>query len=301
MSKSSVSQNIVFVVLFFCFLVIFTIIKFPRNSLEKRIITEIEQNAPFSIFIEDLEFNFPSSFKFKDVTLVTKGDSRIELKKVDIKASLLSLLTTGQLKIPFDAEVFDGEVDGTIYYLREERRIGKVVANIDSIDSKSLPKLISKNSNIGLDGRLSGNMNIMIPLVNGKKMPSGSYFINSDSLTIKNFEINKIKFDDEYKDLKAELSGSISGLTTNIDRLSFVNNDIDLRFQGEMPTPWKIRQRSKIDLIMNLNIKSPKAKLALLKAFLSPQRDGSLRGRIFGPASSPKLVNSNKKINDSGI
>lgn len=296
MLKSGKLPNFLYIVVFIISLLLFIAVKFPTESVEKRIIAEIKQNAPFPIQIEDLEYKFPSTFDFSGVTLVTKGGTKVELDGVRIKAGLFSLMATGRMKIPYDARLYNGRIDGAIYYLKEEKRVSKIVANIDSIDSSPIPELVSKNTSLELDGSLSGNINVSIPMVEGKKMPSGSYLINSEKLTIRNFELNKIKFDEEYKDLKTELRGSISGLTTNIENLSFVNNDLDLKFQGQMPTPWKLQRGAKIDLLMNLKLKSPEAKLALLKAILEPQRDGTLRGRIFGPAYNPKLVNSNKKI-----
>ena len=288
MLKSLKSLNFIYFILFVFFLLFFMVVQLPLSSIEKRIAVEIEKKSPFPVVIESLDFNLPASFSLRNVILVTKRETQVKIDEINIKVGLFSLLTSNRLEVPFGASLYDGSLVGSLFYLKDKNRVERVEVNIDSINSAPLPGLLSGDNSFAVDGKISGN--IMVNLANGNRRPKVVYFINSDNLGIKVSRLNRIKFEDEYRNLKAELRGTISSLSTNIENLSFINEDFKLRFHGKVPTPWKVRKGSKINLTMDLRLFSPKAKLAMLKAFLSPQRNGSLKGRILGTVSKPKLV-----------
>ena len=97
-----------------------------------------------------------------------------------------------------------------------------------------------------------------------------------------------------YKNLLVNLNGKIEKKKTVIDELSFENNDFDLLMVGSMPLIWEIKKGGKLDLRLNLNLKSDEAKSGLLQAFMKKETDGSLSAKIAGTTSKPKFVKSEK-------
>lgn len=285
-----------YVLVFVVFLFLFLVIKFPKEEIKNRLVSEIEQSSPIPVLIENVEFKAPLTLHLIKLNFVLKNGSRLEVDSLSAKPGLLSILTSDEVKIPFRASLYDGVVKGEIFYSRKQSKVTAFNADIQELDSSPIPTLISKDAKVEIGGDLNGYIKYDSDKSDKKPDPKAYYSITSDNLSINNFQIDQLSFNEDYKNLKLEFMGTIDDRLTDIENLSFVNEDFDLRFNGKMPPPWKLRQGGRLNLNMKLNVYSNKAKLALLKAFLSPDRDGSHSGRILGTVSSPRLVNTKNKL-----
>lgn len=294
MEKRSRKFTSLYIIVFLVFLAVFSVAKFPNQQLKNMLVSKIETKSPRPIIIGDLNIGFPLKFNFTKVNLIMNNGKRVEIDSLKLSPGIISVLFSNKVKIPFDAQLYSGDIKGDIYYSKKEKAVDGFTADINSIDSSNLPSLISVNSKLTLKGKLDGFVKYGVDSKDSKN-PKVYYSFTSDALSIKDFEIEKFTFSEEYRNLKLELRGSIDDRLTTIENLSFENEDFDLSFAGKMPPPWKFKKGGRLDLGMNLNLYSNKAKLALLKAFLSPNTDGSHSGRILGTVSSPRLVNSKSK------
>lgn len=300
MNENKKSIKIIYLLVFLMFLAVFTVARFPKLELKNSIISVIETKSPRTIVIGDLSFDFPSDVDFKKVNIVLNNDKRVEIDSLRLSPSFFSYLLSESVKIPFTAKLYDGKIEGDIYYSKEDKSVESFTADISSIDSSNLPALLSGNSKLDLNGNIDGYIKYGVDESKNRKDPKVFYSFTSNNLAIKNFEIDKFVFSEEYRDLQLDLRGSIDERLTTIQNLSFENKDFDLSFAGKMPPPWRFKKGGRLDLGMNLTLYSNKAKLALLKAFLSPNTDGSHSGRILGTTSNPRLVTGKKK-SPSGV
>lgn len=296
MNKSSTSIKVLYFTVFAAFLILFTVVKFPREEFKKSLVAKIEQSSPIPVMIESVDYSMPLSLNFNKVNFILKNRNRVQVDSLTVKPSIISLITSDVIKVPFNAKVYQGTIKGDIYYSKKDKTVKSFSADIDSVNSTPLPGLISNDASVKLAGDLDGYIKYNTENSNQDDNSKAYYSITSDNLSINNIRIDQFSFNEDYKNLKLEFMGSLNDRITTIENLSFVNEDFDLRFNGRMPPPWKLKQGGRLDLNMKLNLYSNKAKLALLKAFLSPGTDGSHTGRIMGTVSSPRLVNSKGKV-----
>ncbi len=300
MKDNQRSFKTIYILIFLVFLAVFTVSRFPKEQLKNSIISSIETKSPVSVIIGDMDFGFPSKLNFKKVNLVLKNGKRVQVDSLTLSPSLISYLLSDKVKIPFTADIYNGKIKGDIFYSKKNNDVESFTADINSIDSSNLSTLLSGDSELSLKGNLDGYVKYGRGNARKTKKPDVFYSFTSNNLSIKNFEIENFTFSEEFRNLQLDLRGSIDDRHTTIENLSFENKDFDLSFAGKMPPPWKFKKGGRLDLGMNLNIYSNKAKLALLKAFLSPNNDGSHSGRILGTTLNPRLVN-NKKKSPSGV
>lgn len=294
MEKSTSAIKSLYVVVFFVFLILFLVVNFPKDEIKNRLVAQIEQRSPVPVLIESVEYKLPFTLNFNNVNFVLKNRNRVKVDSLTIKPAFLSLLTSN-VKLPFNAKLYDGSIKGEIQYSKKNKKITGFNADIDSVNSSPLPRLVSDDAKVRLNGNLDGYIKYDSNKSEQKPDPKAFYSITSTNFSINNLQIEQLSFNEDYKNMKLEFMGSLDNRLTTIENLSFVNEDFDLRFNGKMPPPWKLKQGGRLDLNMKLNVYSSKAKLALLKAFLSQDGDGSHSGKILGTVSSPRLVNTKSK------
>lgn len=281
------------IVMFLVFLALFLYLTFPTEALKKRVESEIENKTGFHTEISKIAVSPFLELKITDLNLEKKEkEINVKIDKLKLKPSLFSLLLNKK-SIPFNAEIGAGKISGTLVYASNEKLLDSISADLTNIHTDLITTFTkSGKDSPEFDGEVNGNL---IVVFQGKKTGdvNGNFNFTSDNMSIK-----KLKFEGltlpPYKDLLVNLNGKIETKKTIIDELSFKNNDFDLILIGSMPLVWDIKKGGKLDLSVNLNFKSDKAKMGLLQAFMKKENDGSLSAKIAGTTSKPKFVKSEK-------
>lgn len=275
-------------VVFIVFLGIFTFSGFPVESLKMRIISEIKKSSPYDIKISEMHFPGSTQVGFKEVE-IQRGRNIVKFDKVLLKPGITDLVTN-DVTIPFAAEGLGGSLNGTLQMSRDDRTLRDLKIRFNGIDASSLSDIFELNrENLDLKGDIDGNLNVKFARAGNRYTAQGNYNFTSDDITISRIKIESFSLPG-YEDLNTVLKGTFDTQKTKIDKLNFRNEDFELSFFGTMPPVWELSQGGKLDLFLNLNLYSNEAKLSFLKAFLSPQSDGTLAAKILGTVSNPRLV-----------
>lgn len=281
-----------YAVVFLLFLLFFVYSGFPVESLKMRIISEIKNNSPYDIDIGSMQFPESAHVSFREVT-VKRGKDIVNFETILIRPGLTDLIKD-HISVPFTASGLGGDISGTISLSRNERSVKDLKVRLSGIDASLLSQMFDMDrSKLELKGDIDGNINVDFAKNGNRYTAQGSYNFTSEDFTISNIKIESFSLPG-YKDLKTDLKGTFDTQKTKIDKLNFRNEDFELSFFGTMPPVWELSKGGKLDLFLNLNLYSNEAKLGFLKAFLSPQSDGTLAAKILGTVSNPRLVKDAK-------
>lgn len=279
-------------VVFIVFLGIFTFSGFPVESLKMRIISEIKQSSPYDIEISEMNFPGSTHVGFRDVE-IKRGTNVVKFDKVLLRPGITDLITNN-VTVPFAAEGLGGSLTGTLQMTRNDGTLRDLKIRFRGIDASSLTDVFGLNrENLDLKGDIDGNLNVKFARSGNSYTAQGNYNFTSDDITISSIKIESFSLPG-YEDLKTVLKGTFDTQKTKIDKLNFKNEDFELSFFGTMPPVWELSRGGKLDLFLNLNLYSNEAKLSFLKAFLSPQSDGTHAAKILGTVSNPRLVKGEK-------
>ena len=291
--NSRAPKFIATIVFFLLFLALFIYLTFPTEALKKRVESEIDNNTGFHAEIDSISFSPFLKLSINGLRLDKRAkDISIQVDELKIKPSVLSLLLDNK-SVPFEAKIGEGKVDGKVVFGAETNSLNSVRAELKNIHTDLISSFTKSGADSPeFDGNIDGVVNVDFGQRNTQDV-SGSFNFTSD-----NMSISKLTFEGftlpSYKNLLVNLNGKIEKKKTVIDELSFENNDFDLLMVGSMPLIWEIKKGGKLDLRLNLNLKSDEAKSGLLQAFMKKETDGSLSAKIAGTTSKPKFVKSEK-------
>lgn len=274
---------------FLFFLAVFLFAGFPGDSVERRIISEIRSRSPVPVFVGEARLRGISSVELKNVGVEVAPGRTAEIEKARIRAGIFSLLFSDVAGISFSLDAYGGRIRGKVSHDLERNAVAGAEVNLNSVEAAGISRLFLADGGISVKGKIDGNISL-----SGEENDSGvsrvDYEFSSDSLSVGIGEIRGMKIGSEYDGLSAELRGASNRFETRVERLFVSNRDFSLESSGKVPSPIRFRKGAGIDLSLNLNLFSDKAKLALLSAFLNPRKDGSFFGKVEGTLSRPKLV-----------
>ncbi len=281
------------IVFFLLFLALFIYLTFPTEALKKRVESEIENNTGYHTEIRGISVSPFLELTISDLNLEKKQkDISVKIDKLKIKPSIFSLFFSNK-SFPFDAEVGEGRIDGSIVYGSDTKALKSLNANLKNIHTDLITTFTkSGKDSPEFDGNIDGLLDVNFAAKN-KDNISGNFTFTSGNMSIKNLKFEGLVLPG-YEDLLVNLNGKIEKDKTVIDELSFKNKDFDLLLFGSMPLLWDIKRGGKLDLSLNLDLKSDEAKMGLLQAFMKKETDGSLSAKIAGTTSKPKFVKSGK-------
>lgn len=274
---------------FLFFLAVFLFAGFPGDSVERRIISEIRSRSPVPVFVGEARLRGISSVELKNVGVEVAPGRTAEIEKARIRAGIFSLVFSDVAGISFSLDAYGGRIRGKVSHDLERNAVAGAEVNLNSVEAAGISRLFLADGGISVKGKIDGNIRL-----SGEENDSGvsrvDYEFSSDSLSVGIGEIRGMKIGSEYDGLSAELRGASNRFETRVERLFVSNRDFSLESSGKVPSPIRFRKGAGIDLSLNLNLFSDKAKLALLSAFLNPRKDGSFFGKVEGTLSRPKLV-----------
>jgi type II secretion system protein N len=258
--NSKTHKYIATIVLFLLFLTLFFYLTFPTEALKKRVEAEIENKTGFHAEISKIAISPFLELKITDLNLEKKEkDINVKIDKLKLKPSIFSLLLDKK-SFPFDAEIGEGKIYGTLVYASKTNVLDSLSADLSNIHTDLITTFTKSGKNSPVfDGSINGKLNIIFADKKSGGVSGNFNFISN------NMSIKKLKFE-----------------------------GLNLLLIGSMPLLWDIKKGGKLDLSLNLNFKSDAAKMGLLQAFMKKEKDGSLSAKIAGTPSKPKFVKSEK-------
>jgi type II secretion system protein N len=269
-----------FVAAFFVFL----FMTFPGDIVKQRIVSEIQNSTPYKVEINDADITALLNVNLKGVKIYRSRDQFLELDSLTIKPSLFSVFSDSP-KVPFNAKLQGGEIEGSVRLSKQNGGIQEVQATIKQVKVDSIPDLISGEGGgeILINGIMDGELYVKFD-----PTPKGEFSFEVEGLKIDNLKVKGMKLP-SLSDLKSRFNGDIEDNLTNIKELSVKGNGIDIQITGTAPLLWEISKGGILDLGYRVEITD--SELAKYKTFLSPylakHTDGSLGGKILGTVKNP--------------
>ncbi len=277
-----------FVVAFFVFL----IMTFPGDIVKQRIVSEIQNSTPYKVDIQSADVSALLNVNLKGVKIYKSQNQFLELDSLTIKPSLFSVFSDSP-KVPFNAKLQGGEIEGTVRLSKQNNGIQEIQATIKQVKVDSIPALISQDGEGGIliNGVMDGELYVQFD-----PMPKGEFSFEVEELNIDNLKVKGMKLP-SLSNLKSRFNGNIEDNLTNIKELSVKGNGIDIQITGTAPILWEISKGGILDLGYRIEITNND--LAKYKTFLSPylakHRDGSLGGKILGTIKNPRFEKDSVK------
>ncbi len=278
-----------YVGVFFVFLVIFFLLGFPWDSVEKRVVFEIQSNSPVPVLIGDADIRGISSIELKDVRVILGDREPLVIDRARVGAGLFSVVFSDDARVSFSVNAYGGKIEGKVSQNKKENKVTSAEVDINSVESSSVSRLFLGGEGISVSGKVDGSIKFLGEGESGgiSKM---EYLISSPSLSITVEKVRGFEVKEEYKNLSAVLRGTANRFESRVDRFSLSNKQLSLEAEGKAPSLLRFRKGAALDLSVTFRPSPEDAKLALVGSFLGSRGDGSFSGKIQGTLSKPKIV-----------
>ena len=278
-----------YVGVFFVFLVIFFLLGFPWDSVEKRVVFEIQSNSPVPVLIGDADIRGISSIELKDVRVILGDREPLVIDRARVGAGLFSVVFSDDARVSFSVNAYGGKIEGKVSQNKKENKVTSAEVDINSVESSSVSRLFLGDEGISVSGKVDGSIKFLGEGESGgiSKM---EYLISSPSLSITVEKVRGFEVKEEYKNLSAVLRGTANRFESRVDRFSLSNKQLSLEAEGKAPSLLRFRKGAALDLSVTFRPSPEDAKLALVGSFLGSRGDGSFSGKIQGTLSKPKIV-----------
>ncbi len=278
-----------YVGVFFVFLVIFLLLGFPWDSVEKRVVFEIQSNSPVPVLIGDADIRGISSIELKDVRVILGDREPLVIDRARVGAGLFSVIFSDDARVSFSVNAYGGKIEGKVSQNKKENKVTSAEVDIISVESSSLSRLFLGGEGISVGGKVDGSIKFLGEGESGgiSKM---EYLISSPSLSIAVEKVRGFEVKEEYKNLSAVLRGTANRFESRVDRFSLSNKQLSLEAEGKAPSLLRFRKGAALDLFVTFRPSPEDVKLALVGSFLGSRGDGSFSGKIQGTLSKPEIV-----------
>ena len=289
--KISVS---LYVGVFFAFLLIFLLLGFPWDSVEKRVVFEIQSNSPIPVLIGDADIRGLSSIELKDVRVILGDREPLVIDRARVDAGLFSVIFSDNAKISFSVNAYGGKIEGKVSQNKKENKVTSAEVDINSVESSTVSRLFLGGGGISVGGKVDGSIKFLGEGESGgiSKM---EYLISSPSLSVVVEKVRGFAVKEEYKNLSAVLRGTANRFESRVERFSLSNKQLSLEAEGKAPSPLRFRKGAALDLSVTFRPSPEDAKLALVGSFLGSRgEDGGFSGKIQGTLSKPEIVKADE-------
>ena len=282
-----------YVGIFFAFLLIFLLLGFPWDSVERRAIFEIQNNAPVPVLIGDADLKGLSSIELRDIRVVLGEGEPVVIDRARISAGLFSVIFSDDARISFSVDAYGGEIDGKVSQNMEKNKVTSAEMDINSVESSSVSRLFLRDGGISVSGKVDGTIKFLGEGESGG-ISKVEYLVSSPSLSVAVDKVQGFEVGEEYKNLSVVLRGTANRFESRIEKFSLTNPQLSLQAEGKAPSPLRLRKGAALDLSVTFRPSPEDVKLALVSGFLGRKgADGIFSGRIQGTLAEPKIVRGN--------
>ena len=279
-----------YVGVFVVFLLIFLLLGFPQDSVERRAVFEIQNNSPVPVLIGDADIKGLSSIELRDIRVILGDRDPLVIDRARVSAGLFSVIFSDDTKISFSLDAYGGEIEGRVSQNTKKNKVTSAEVDINSVESSSVSRLFIGNGGISVSGKIDGSIKFLGEGESGgiSKM---EYLISSPSLSIAVDKVQGFEVKEEYRNLSVVLRGTANRFESRVESFSLTNPQMSLQAEGKAPSPLRFRKGAALDLSVMFKPSSEDAKLALVGGFLGTKgADGVFSGRIRGTLSKPEII-----------
>ena len=274
---------------FFVFLLIFLLLGFPQDSVERRVVFEIQSNSPVPVLIGDADLKGLSSIEFRDVRVILGERGPLVIDRARVSAGLFSVIFSDDTKISFSVNAYGGRIDGKVSQNMKENRVTSAEVDMNSVESSAASRLFLGNEGISVSGKVDGTVKFL-----GEGESGGisrmEYLLSSPSLSVAVDKVQGFEVGEEYRNLSVVLRGTANRFESRVEKFSLTNPQLSLQAEGKAPSPLRLRKGAALDLSVTFRPSPGDAKLALVGGFLGSRGDGTFSGRIRGTLAEPRIV-----------
>ena len=282
-----------YVGIFFAFLLIFLLLGFPWDSVERRAIFEIQNNAPVPVLIGDADLKGLSSIELRDIRVVLGEGEPVVIDRARISAGLFSVIFSDDARISFSVDAYGGEIGGKVSQNMEKNKVTSAEVDINSVESSAISRLFLENDGVSVSGMVDGTIKFTGEGESGG-ISKVEYLVSSPSLSVAVDRVQGFEVGEEYKNLSVVLRGTANRFESRIEKFSLTNPQLSLQAEGKAPSPLRLRKGAALDLSVTFRPSPEDVKLALVGGFLGRKgADGIFSGRIQGTLAEPKIVRGN--------
>ena len=279
--------------IFFAFLLIFLLLGFPWDSVERRVVFEIQSNSPVPVLIGDADIKGLSSIELRDVRVVVGEREPLVIDRVRASAGLFSVIFSDDTRISFSVDAYGGSIDGRVSQNIKKNEVKSAEVDISSVESSAVSRLFLGSGGISVSGKVDGTVKFLGEGESGgiSKM---EYLLSSPSLLIAVDKVQGFGVNEEYGNLSVVLRGTANRFESRVEKFSLANQQLSLQAEGKAPSPLRLRKGAALDLSVTFRPSLEDAKLALVGGFLGSRGDdGTFSGRIQGTLAEPRIVKGN--------
>lgn len=261
----------------------------PKDAFRQRIIYEIEKGTPYEVTIKEIGVSPIIRIRLNGVSVYRDKEPILNIDELKLSPSLFYLIIS-RLGLPYEAELYGGQVDGKIVYNLKTKEITKAEGEIEkgvNIGKVQAVPFLLGSEQASVQGILLGDFSIEF----GDE-PKGDINFTVNDLSVKGVKVKGGFPLPDLGKMQSSFKGRIENGLTKVEEMKLNGSKISVTISGTMPLLWQITKKGTIDLNVNLRAGSGvgKAMTGLLGAFLATQRDGTLGGKIVGPISRPNIV-----------
>ena len=278
--------------IFFASLLIFLLLGFPWDSVERRVVFEIQSNSPVPVLIGDADIKGLSSIELRDVRVVVGEREPLVIDRVRASAGLFSVIFSDDTRISFSVDAYGGRIDGKVSQNIKKNEVKSAEVDISSVESSAVSRLFLGSGGISVSGKVDGTVKFLGEGESGgiSKM---EYLLSSPSLLIAVDKVQGFGVNEEYGNLSVVLRGTANRFESRVEKFSLANQQLSLQAEGKAPSPLRLRKGAALDLSVTFRPPPEDAKLALVGGFLGSGGDGTFSGRIQGTLAEPRIVKGN--------
>ena len=279
--------------IFFAFLLIFLLLGFPWDSVERRVVFEIQSNSPVPVLIGDADIKGLSSIELRDVRVVIGEREPLVIDRVRASAGLFSVIFSDDTRISFSVNAYGGSIDGKVSQNIKKNEVKSAEVDISSVESSAVSRLFLGSGGVSVSGKVDGTVKFLGEGESGgiSKM---EYLLSSPSLLIAVDKVQGFGVNEEYGNLSVVLRGTANRFESRVEKFSLANQQLSLQAEGKAPSPLRLRKGAALDLSVTFRPSLEDAKLALVGGFLGSRGDdGTFSGRIQGTLAEPRIVKGN--------
>ena len=278
--------------IFFAFLLIFFLLGFPWDSVERRVIFEIQQNAPVPVLIGDADLKGLSSIELRDVRVTLGEREPLVIDRARVSAGIFSVIFSDDTRISFSVNAYGGKIDGKVSQNIKKNKVTSAEVDMTSLESSAVSRLFLGTGGISVSGKVDGTVKFLGEGESGgiSKM---EYLVSSPSLSVAVDRVSGFEVKEEYRNLSVVLRGTANRFESRIEKFSLTNPQLSLQAEGKAPSPLRLRKGAALDLSVTFRPPPQDAKLVLVGSFLGPPVDGTFSGKIQGTLAQPRIVKRN--------
>lgn len=283
-AKSKYFMRVCYLLFFIGAFSVFLYLTFPVEDFRRRVVYEIENRTPFDADIKSIRISPTLKLTAYGISFSRAGKPFLDIDDLEVSSSFLDLFSDVS-NLPFEAHLLGGETKGALEYDFKKEKLVGADAKLDGINIERImtmiPAELRKQSPL-IQGIIEGGFSIKLD-----SLSRGEFNFRINKLGVSNIKLRNFPVPD-FIDMESTFKGTISNRVTQVEELRLEGDDIHLKLTGTMPLLWKVHEGGKIDF--KFKLLSVGDRLGLLRAFLTPQEDGTMGGKIVGTLINPKVV-----------